>query len=161
MLSLLAGAPFSAMELSRELGISHALASYHLRQLHTAGVIDLTEVRSHRGGRERRFTCTPAAASPGTARYDREGRILFAEAIAAELRRRSRHAEPGAGQVGVDAELWVDAAVWDSAVDAIRTASRELHEHARAPRTPGTVRVSVTALLFPMTTTGSAATDAQ
>ena len=32
ILSLLTGAPFSAMELSRELSISRAMASYHLRQ---------------------------------------------------------------------------------------------------------------------------------
>src|ERR1700722_5907615 len=74
MLSLLTGAAFSAMELSRELGVSQALASYHLRQLYAAGVVELTEVRSRRGGRERRFTYAPAAiAPPGMAGRDREG----------------------------------------------------------------------------------------
>ena len=160
MLSLLTGAALSAMELSRELGISQALASYHLRQLHAAGVVELTEVRSRRGGRERRFTYAPAAvAPPGTAALDREGQVLFAEAVAIELRRRSRQAEPGAAQLGVDAELWVDPAVWASTLDAVRAATLELHQRACPPRTPGTVRVSVSALLFPMTNTAPTPDD--
>ena len=144
------------MELSRELGISQALASYHLRQLHAAGLVDLTEVRARRGGRERRFTYSPAApAPPGAARHDTKGQALVAEAIAVELRRRSQEAEPGASQLAVDAELWVDPAVWASMLDTVRTASVELHEQARPPRTPGTIRVSVSALLFPMASPAS------
>ena len=45
MLSPLTGASTSAMELSRELSVSHALVGYHLWQLHAAGVIELAEVR--------------------------------------------------------------------------------------------------------------------
>src|SRR6476659_9549606 len=37
MLSLLTGAPMSAAEVARELGLTHANASYHLRQLLAAG----------------------------------------------------------------------------------------------------------------------------
>jgi DNA-binding transcriptional ArsR family regulator len=152
MLSLLTGAAFSAMELSRELGISQALASYHLRKLHAAGVIELAEIRAHRGGRERRFTYAPtASATSGKAGYDREGQVLFAESVAVELRRRSRLAKPGDTQLGVDAELWVDPAIWASTLDALRIATGDLHKRARPPRTPGTMRVSVSALLFSMT----------
>ena len=53
MLSLLTGAELSAAELARELGVSQALASYHLRQLADAGLAELADVRSHRGGQER------------------------------------------------------------------------------------------------------------
>lgn len=160
MLSLLTGAAFSAMELSRELGVSQALASYHLRQLHAAGLVELAEVRSRRGGRERRFACSPTpAATPGVAGRDREGQALLVETIAVELRRRSQDAELGAVQFGVDAELWVDPTVWASTLDAVRTASVELHQRACPPRTPGTIRVSVSALLFPMTTPVSTPDD--
>ncbi|MGW5673350.1 helix-turn-helix domain-containing protein, partial [Micromonospora sp. NPDC003776] len=38
MLSLLWGAPLSAAALARELAISHALASQHLRRLDAAGL---------------------------------------------------------------------------------------------------------------------------
>jgi DNA-binding transcriptional ArsR family regulator len=158
MLSLLTGAAFSAMELSRELGISQALASYHLRQLHSAGVIELAEVRSRRGGQERRFVYRPAA--PGLPRRTpsaadgppaTDGLALFAEAVCVELRRRSQEAEAGAERLGVDAELWVDPAAWAAAVGAVRAASIGLHRQAQPPRSAGTIRVSVSAAMFPMT----------
>ena len=148
MLSLLTGAPFSASELSRELGVSQALASYHLRQLHAAGVIELSEVRAKRGGRERRFVYTGASpAPPADPADDHE---LFAEALCVELRRRSHEAQPGGRRLGVDAELWIEPEQWERAVDEISTAAKALHDRARPPRTPGTVRVSVSALLFAM-----------
>ena len=153
MLSLLTGAAFSAMELSRELGISQALASYHLRQLHRAGVIELAEVRSRKGGQERRFVYRPAAPGlPGRTPSLKDGLALFAEAACVELRRRSQEAEAGADRLGVDAELWVDPAEWAEAVDAVRTVSIGLHRQAKPPRTAGTIRVSVSAVLFPMIT---------
>jgi DNA-binding transcriptional ArsR family regulator len=150
MLSLLTGTPLSAVELSRELGVSQALASYHLRQLHAAGVVELAEVRARRGGRERRFTYRPGAGFPAPPDPDDAGLALFAEAVCVELRRRSGEAEGGGPRLGVDAELWVDPGAWKVAIDAMRAASEELHERARAPRTTGTIRVSASALLFAM-----------
>jgi DNA-binding transcriptional ArsR family regulator len=152
ILSPLTGASFSAMELGRELSISHALASYHLRQLHAAGVIELAEVRPRNGDRERRFSDRPdpaqRAAGPGP---DQESEALLAEAVCVELRRRSGNAVPDAGRLGGDAELlWVEPADWQAALDAIRAASVTLHERAKPPRTTGTVRVSVSAVLFAM-----------
>lgn len=158
MLSLLTGAALSATELSRELGISQALASYHLRQLHNAGVIDLAEVRSRRGGQERRFIYRPAApGSPAGTRSPADGMALFAEAVCVELRRRSQEAEASADRLGVDAEVWVDPGQWAEAVEAMRAASIGLHREAKPPRTAGTIRVSVSAVLFPMTTYPAAA----
>lgn len=153
MLSLLTGTALSATELSRELGISQALASYHLRQLHSAGVIELAEVRSRRGGQERRFVYRPAApGAPGRTPSPTDGLALFAEAVCVELRRRSLEAEAGGDRLGVDAELWVDPGLWAEAVETMRTASIGLHHQAKPPRTAGTIRVSVSAVLFPMTT---------
>lgn len=87
----------------------------------------------------------------GRARPDRESETLLAEAVCAELRRRSGNAVPGAGRLGVDAELlWVESADRQAALDAIRAASVTLHERAKPPRTTGTVRVSVSAVLFAM-----------
>ena len=153
MLSLLTGAALSATELGRELGVSQALASYHLRQLHQAGVIELAEVRPRRGGRERRFVYRAAVTgAPSPA----DGLALFAEAVGVELRRRSQQvsqqAAAGPNRLGVDAELWVDPGQWAEAVAAIRTASLTLHEQAQPPRATGTIRVSVSAVLFPMAT---------
>ena len=175
ILSPLTGASFSAMELSRELSISPALASYHLRQLHAAGVIELAEVQPRNGGRERRFSDQPdpaqRAAGPrarsgsaggrapgpirlsydGRARPDQESEALLAEAVCGKLRRRSGNAVPGAERLEVDAELlWVDLADWQAAQDAIRAASVTLHEQPKPTRTTGTVRVSASAVLFAM-----------
>jgi DNA-binding transcriptional ArsR family regulator len=153
MLSLLTGAALSATELGRELGVSQALASYHLRQLHQAGVIELAEVRPRRGGRERRFVYRAAVTgAPAPAPAAADGLALFAEAVGVELRRRSQQAAAGPTRLGVDAELWVDPGQWAEAVAAIRTASLALHEKAQPPRTTGTIRVSVSAVLFPMAT---------
>jgi DNA-binding transcriptional ArsR family regulator len=159
MLSLLTASPLSAMELSRELGVSQALASYHLRQLHAAGVTELAEVRPRRGGRERRYIYRPEPDVPAAQRGGREDQALFAEAIEVELRRRVREADGGAARLGVDAELWVDPDAWQSALDGVRAATGELHRQARPPRTPGTVRVSVSALLFTMSTEPAADAD--
>ncbi|MHB1845192.1 MAG: ArsR/SmtB family transcription factor [Deltaproteobacteria bacterium] len=151
MLSLLTGSSLSATELSRELGISQALASYHLRQLHEAGVIELAEVRSRRGGRERRFSYRARPQGSSGAGKDQEAHALFAEALCVELRRRVREAQQGATRLGVDAELWVDPADWQRALEAIRAASEQLHRRAQPPGSAGAVRVSVSALLFAMT----------
>lgn len=151
MLSLLTGAPSSASELARDLQISQAAASYHLRQLHAAGVVALAEVRAKRGGRERVFTYVAPERRSSTVGGDHEGLRLYAEAIALELRRRSEAALPGSPQLGVDAELWVEPSQWGAAVDAVRAASRALHEQAKPPRTPETIRVSMSAALFRMT----------
>jgi DNA-binding transcriptional ArsR family regulator len=158
MVSLLAGAPFSAAGLARELGISQPAASYHLRQLHGAGVISLREIRRNRGGRERLYAYAPPPAgdAQGT---DRAAFRLFAEAVAAEIRRRAAQALPGGPRLGVDAELWVEPADWREAVDSIRTASLRLHEQARSPRTTGTIRTSMSAALFPMTSPPTGAVE--
>jgi DNA-binding transcriptional ArsR family regulator len=159
MVSLLTGAPFSATELARELGISQAAASYHLRQLLGAGVISLLEVRPKRGGRERVYTCSPLAAQADPAPGNREGYQLFAEAIATELRRRSHEAVSGSPRLGVDAELWVTPADWQAAVDGVRAASVRLHERAQRPRAAGTLRVSMSAALFQLSTPGAMADE--
>jgi hypothetical protein len=93
----------------------------------------------------------PARSGPAGdgARPDQESEALLAEAVCVELRRRSGDAVPGAERLGVDADLWVEPADWQAALDAIRAASVMLHERAKPPRTTGTVRVSVSAVLPP------------
>jgi DNA-binding transcriptional ArsR family regulator len=95
MLSPLTGASTSAMELSRELSISHPLVSYRLRQLHAAGVIELAEARPRDGGWERRFSYRPDPAQRAAGpRPEQESEALLAEAVCVELRRRSGDAVP-------------------------------------------------------------------
>jgi len=151
MLSLLTGAAMSAAELARELQVSQALASYHLRQLADAGAVELAEERSRRGGRERRYRyrVEPTVPSHPPAPDD-EGRALFIEAIIDELRRRSGQRAPELPGLTIDAELWVDPEDWETARAAIAAAGTMLHERARRPHDPGTVHLNTTVVLFPM-----------
>lgn len=147
MLSLMWSAPFSAAELARELGISHALASQHLRRLDQTGMVELVEVRVRRGGRERRYRTVP-----GTPLSDqREGSGLVAESLAHNLRERAGRRAPGAAGVSTDAELWVAPEVWDGVRERLAALMAELHEAAQPPHAPGTVRVGATLMAFPLT----------
>src|SRR2546430_10470170 len=95
-----APAPLSAAELARELAISHALATQHLRRLDTVGLVELVEVRPHRGGQERRYR-----AVRGTPLSDQHaGAALLAEALAVNLRERAGRRAPRQPGVTSDAE---------------------------------------------------------
>ncbi len=145
ILSLLTGTPMSAAEVAREVDLTHANVSYHLRQLLTAGLVEVAEERSTRGGQERRYRPTPYQTHPR-----QQDRTLLAAAMAEELRRRSALAEPGLDGVTADAELWVDPALWQDVRDRVRRAVVDLHEAARPPRAEGTVRVGATVSMFAM-----------
>jgi DNA-binding transcriptional ArsR family regulator len=146
VLSLLTGAPMSAAQIARELDVTHANASYHLRQLHTAGLVEIAEERSTRGGQERRYRPTPYKTHPKT-----KDRTLLAAAMAEELTRRSALADPKGRGTSADAELWVDPQLWEQTLDEVQRLMVLLHEHAQPPRTPGTQRISATVSLFGMT----------
>lgn len=147
MLSLLTASPQSAAELAREVGCTHANASYHLRTLLAAGLVELDSERSVRGGRERRYRVTPLPAQQSEA--DDGG--AWPAALASELRRRWPDRDVRAPQTSSDAELWVEPEVWEQVVEGVRQALLLLHGAARPPRTAGTVRTSTTAALFGMT----------
>ena len=146
MLSLLTAGPRSAAELARDLDCTHANASYHLRTLEVAGLVKLDSERSVRGGRERRYRVTPVPVGPP---YDDAGESWPA-ALSAELQRRwpERTAGP---RTTADAELWVEAEVWERVVGQVREALLLLHGAAQPPHSPATVRTSTTAALFGMT----------
>jgi DNA-binding transcriptional ArsR family regulator len=155
ILSLLTSAPMTAAEVARELGTTHANASYHLRQLHAAGTIEVAGEERIRGGRAKRYRYDPdrriSAAAPAAGRAAPEGedlRLVF-EALAVELRRRAERLVPGPGTV-TDAELWVDPDTLDDVRARLASVSLDLHRAARPPRTPGTVLVNATVALFRM-----------
>ncbi|WP_199737212.1 MULTISPECIES: helix-turn-helix domain-containing protein [Micromonospora] len=147
MLSLLWSAPLSAAALARELGISHALASQHLRRLDAAGLVELADVRSRRGGQERRYraVCGPWLTE------QQEGQALLAESLARNLLDRVAHRAPESAGVTVDAELWVSPEDWAAACGRLHAIMTELHDAARPPHAPGTVRVGATVMAFEMT----------
>lgn len=152
MLSLLTGAPMSAAEIARELEITHANASYHLRTLAAAGLIATAGEERIRGGVAKRYRYlveSPPASAAGPRKVRGRDRQLFWRAMAAELIRRSDLAVAGPGE-NTDAELWVDPNVWSKVRSQVTAASKLLHERAQPPRTPGTVRVSMTTAMFEM-----------
>ena len=155
ILSLLAGSSLTAADVARELGLTHANASYHLRNLLSAGLIVQAGEERIRGGIAKRYRYDTerdrdrdreAMVGPHSADMQR---ALFS-AVANELVRRTAEADWSVGGTMTDAELWVDPDVWRGIRDRIIEASRELHAAAQPPRTPGTIRTSATFAMFRM-----------
>lgn len=147
MLSLLTGASLSAAEVARELGITHANASYHLRRLLDAGLLVVDGEEKVNGGTAKRYRHLwdrPEPATPLPEHVRLAEMRTLGEAIPRRYPRRLR-GEPGHSS---DLDAWVDPEVWDQALALLRQASTLLHASARPPRTPGTVRVSATTAAF-------------
>jgi DNA-binding transcriptional ArsR family regulator len=146
MLSLLTGTAMSAAEVARELGITHANASYHLRQLLDAGLLVVEGEERIRGGVAKRYRHVwdrePASLSVG----DPEQQV---RAMANEMVRRFQLREKRKSFL-TDAELWVTPEVWERARDLLQEASALVHDNAAAPRTEGTEPVSLSIAAFGM-----------
>lgn len=155
ILSLLTAAAMTATEVAQELGLTHANASYHLRQLHAIGLLELVGEEKIRGATAKRYrydaerdmSDDPEREVAATPRE--ELRLVYA-ALAMELQRRAEHVEPGVHNFLTDAEFWVEPEQWAQLRKRIADASDDLHRAAKPPRTPGTVRVSATVALFRM-----------
>jgi DNA-binding transcriptional ArsR family regulator len=148
IMSLLTGAAMTAAEVARELGLTHANASYHLRTLLAAGLIKPAGEERIRGGVAKRYRYDPERDRRSKPTGD-ESRALY-HAVANELIRRTAHAEWSGKKSMSDAELWVEPDVWLAIRDRISEASKELHRAARPPRTPGTIRTSTSIAMFQM-----------
>ncbi|WP_045742596.1 ArsR/SmtB family transcription factor [Actinoplanes rectilineatus] len=147
IMSLLTGASLTAAEVARELGITHANASYHLRNLLAADRIVVAGEEKIRGGVAKRYRYV-GQHPRGTVAAE-EKRELF-PVVATDLQRRAAAARwPGVDLMG-DAEVWVDPGKWREIRDRIAAALHDLHQAAQPSRTPGTVRTSTTIALFEM-----------
>lgn len=146
MLSLMWPGPMSAAELARELDVSHALASQHLRRLAAVGLVELAEERTRRGGRERRYLTVQG--TPLSDQHD--GTPMLAETMANTLRERAGRRAEGSEGVTVDAELWVDPQTWENIRSRLADLATELHEAARPPHTPDTIPLGVSMMAFPL-----------
>ena len=149
MLSLLTGTAMSAAEVARELDITHANASYHLRQLLAAGLLVPAGEESVRGGRAKRYRYDLDA--PADTASDAGEAALYYQAIAGELvRRAATRRSLGTKGASSDAELWVRPEDWEAAIGQVVQAVMALHRGARPPREDGTLHVSITTALFEM-----------
>lgn len=154
ILSLLTGTAMSAAEVARELGLTHANASYHLRVLLAADELVEAGEETIRGGvaKRYRYPHERAGVNPGAVRATHDDEVAYARALGHELERRALLREPGTRSPSSDLEGWVDEATWTRALDLMHEASMLLHEANRAPRTPGTIHVSATSWAFRMRT---------
>ena len=154
ILSLITGSALSAAEVARELGLTHANASYHLRQLLAAGTIDVASEERIRGGDAKRYRYDlsrdiRADGEPATGAVHMRQRQQVYEAVADELRRRARLVRPTKGRMHLtDAEFWVDPAEWAQLRSLVDDVSERLHRAARPPRSEGAIRVSATYVMF-------------
>ena len=149
MLSLLTGAELSAADVARELEVTHANASYHLRVLEKAGLLEVAGEERIRGGVAKRYRHPWRATSVEQVHEgDEQDSGGYVRAMAEELVR--RHGDRRRKGILVDAELWVDPEVWQEAQELVRRASELLHDAARPPRTSSTVHVNLTAAAFRM-----------
>lgn len=150
MLSLLTGTQLSAAEIARELGITHANASYHLRLLAAAGLVVEAGEEKIRGGIAKRYRHpwdTGIGSGPPSTRQESEE---YVAAVAAELVRRYGLKSPGMPALTTDAALWVAPEIWDEVVALVTQASHLVHREAQPPRTPGAIHVNLTAAAFRM-----------
>lgn len=156
ILSLLTGTELSAADVARELDVTHANASYHLRVLLDAGELEIASEEKIRGGVAKRYR---HPFEKGLGHQDRrhkdrpshEDRALYVRAMAEELVRRARTIRVGNVRSHFsDAELWVSPDDYRAVEEAVTAASLQLHRAARPPRTEGTMRVSLTSALFEM-----------
>jgi predicted ArsR family transcriptional regulator len=146
ILSLTTGAALSAAELAEELGIAHAAASYHARQLAEAGLLQIVEDEAERTGPGR---------PPVRYRYDYRGgghldRSTGAEALWAataqdmqrRIRARTRH------HVGADAEVWMAPEDFEEVRELAARISELMHERAQRPHAEGAVHASLSVYAF-------------
>jgi DNA-binding transcriptional ArsR family regulator len=151
ILSLLTGTAMSAAEVARELGVSQANASYHLRILRDAGELVEAGEERIRGGVAKRYRYPHEHGGRRRGRATPESQAAEARALGRELERRVRQRKPRTRSQLSDLEGWVPPEVWQRALELLMEASNLLHDHNRPPRTPGTLHVSQTSWAFEMT----------
>ncbi len=154
ILSLLTGAELSAAEVARELDTTQANASYHLRVLAGAGLLEPAGEERIRGGVAKRYRHPwRVSKRPAAGRSVARPTCSTARLSSRRWLRSSSDAAPSwsGGRINfTDAELWVTPEIWQDCAELVDQASTLLHDAARPPRTPGTIRVAMSAALFPM-----------
>ena len=148
ILSLLTGTELSAAEIARELEITHANASYHLRFLAENGLVVEAGEEKIRGGVAKRYRhpWEDASVTHGTPAEA----AAFLRAVTTDLARRFEHRAPGQRHIITDAEMWVAPETWTQVQALVEQAATLIHAEAQRPRTPGTVHVNLTAAAFRM-----------
>ena len=154
ILSLLTGAELSAAEVARELGLTHANASYHLRTLLAAGELTVTGEERIRGGIAKRYRHewrrSPARHDDQAPQGRDRVRARRRRRAGAQVRRsRHRPRQPAAPRSPTRSS-GSSRTPTSGPATLVEQASHLLHDAARPPRTEGTIRVNLTAAAFRM-----------
>jgi DNA-binding transcriptional ArsR family regulator len=148
MMNLLINQALSAAEVARELDITHANASYHLRTLAAAGLLTVAGEEKIRGGVAKRYQHPWNQTKMIAADSSPEDYGAYVAAMAQEMTRRyGSRRRPG---TLVDAELWVSPEVWAEVRALVVKASKLIHAEAQPPRSPGSMHVNLTTAAFVM-----------
>ena len=148
MLSLLTGAELSAAEVARELDVTQANASYHLRQLEAAGLLEIAGEETVRGGRAKKYRHPWDAPAVRPQSGNDDDRLASVRVLADMIPRRFVERERGTRSRFTDADLWVEPDVWDRVTALLDEAGSLLHASARPPRSEGTIRTALSVAAF-------------
>jgi DNA-binding transcriptional ArsR family regulator len=156
ILSMLTGEALTAGEMAARLGMSQPAASYHVRHLASAGLLECVGEERVRGGRAKKYRyCytgdfTPATGDAGTAGNNDEARyarVAQIRALATDVERRLLARDRGY-LIVADAEVWIDSDVWGDLTRRLEGVLAEMHEAARPAGTDGAKPVSVSVVAF-------------
>ncbi len=148
MLSSVTAQAMSAAEIGRELGVSHADASYHLRVLERAGLIALVERVGVHGGQAKRYRYRVGADDePEAARAEAQKHRAVVAAVLAEAQRRTAEITEAESRT-IDVDVTVAEETWNEVIAMVDAAARLLHEKALPSGAAHAMRVSMSALLF-------------
>lgn len=154
MLSMLTGSAMSAADIARELNITHANASYHLRQLESVGEVVVESEERIRGGVAKMYrypvgplTSKKTERAPG---YSDNPDIIRPYIAATHHEVMRRLEDVTVVRSDSDLETWVSEEVWQKVLKLYEEATVLLHREAKPARTPETIHVSATALAFEM-----------
>ncbi|MEV6287577.1 helix-turn-helix domain-containing protein [Kribbella sp. NPDC051770] len=151
IMSLLTGTAMSAAEVARELDLTHANASYHLRLLFESGAIVEAGEERIRGGVAKRYRYPHEHRGERRKHGVTQSRVAELRALAREVERRLRFRKRAGRNHFSDIEAWVTPEVSDQVRALLKEASALIHDSNQPPRTPGTVHVSATSWIFEMT----------
>ena len=147
LLSILTAEALSATEAARILGESQANVSYHLRRLAQAGLVQLVEEMSIRGGTAKRYRHDPASGEVLGSGHADEHQALMSS-LAAELIARSARYVSESEFVFTEAEVTVSPEAWNRIREMSREVGRLIHDEAMPSATPEGIRISATLALF-------------
>jgi DNA-binding transcriptional ArsR family regulator len=148
MLSLLTGGELSAAEVARELETTQANASYHLRVLLKAGLLEAAGEEKVNGGIAKRYRALWDRQEPRDPKHANEDADAEIRTMAEMATIRVAHRKRGVPGHFTDAALWVEPEVWRAVLDRLADASRLMHESARPPRSAGSIRANLSVLAF-------------